>query len=40
MYWEILIVLRLNEVCLVWLETVPAECIDLLGPSFFRSKYF
>ena len=33
MYWRILIVLRIDEVCLVWLETVPAKCIDLLDPS-------
>ena len=34
MYWEIFIVLRIDEVCLAWLETIPAECIDLLDPSF------
>ena len=25
MYWGIFIVLRIDEECLVWLETVPAE---------------
>ena len=40
MYWGISIVLRIDEVCLIWLETVSAEFIDLLDPSFFKSRYF
>ena len=40
MYWGIFIVLRMDEVCLVWLETVPAECIGLLDPSFFGADVF
>ena len=40
MCWGIFIVLRIDEVCLVWVETVPAECVDLLDPSCFRSRYF
>ena len=40
MYRGIFIVLRIDEVCLVLLETVPAEWIGSLDPSFFRSRYF
>ena len=29
MYWGICIVFRIYQVCLVWLETVVAECIGL-----------
>ena len=39
-YWRIFILSIIDEVCLVWLETVPAECIDLLDPSFFQTIYF
>ena len=28
--------LRIDEGCLVWLETFPGECIDLLNPSFLE----
>ena len=40
MFWRVFIVLKIDEERLVWLETVPAECIGLLDPSFFRSRYF
>ena len=36
----IFIVLTIDEVCLVWLETVPAECIGLSDPSFLGADIF
>ena len=36
----ICIVLRIDEVCLVWLESVLAECVGLLDPPLFRSQCF
>ena len=39
--WEcIFTVLRIDEVCLVWLEAVPAECIRLIRPTIFSEQIF
>ena len=40
MFWRVFIVLKIDEECLVWLETVPAECIGLLDPTFFGADIF
>ena len=38
MYWRICIVFRIYEVCLVWLQSVLADCICLLNTPL-KCKY-